>query len=79
MAFGDTSGDLEHDEDMHDYLQRTENSLPVMVMIGTVPSLKNWAPTSLDREKWIYPSVTAEKGIGKLIVSITFLLSRLTY
>jgi cytochrome P450 len=69
VAFGASFGDLEQDEDMHEYLQRTENSLPVMVMIGTVPSLKDWLQHPWIG-RWIYPSATAEKGIGKLIGSV---------
>jgi cytochrome P450 len=66
VATGDSFGDLLLDEDRYEYLQATANSMPAMTMAGVVP-----ATMKLLQIPWIgrfvYPSATEEKGVGRLI------------
>jgi Cytochrome P450 len=83
IATGAPFGDLIYDEDRHEYLQSTANSLPAIAMVSSVP----WVGRLLQNPwigKLVSPSGTEEKGIGKVIGFVirplftTFILSHLT-
>lgn len=66
VATGTSFGDLLVDEDRFDYLQATANSMPAMTMMGCVPATMKalqipWIG------KYVYPSATEEKGMGRLL------------
>lgn len=66
IAFGEAFGDLVNDEDMHRYIQSTEEMLEVVILSGAIPVLKY-----IFTVEWlgnlVFPSDKDSTGIGKLI------------
>ena len=66
IAFGEAFGDLVNDEDMHRYVQSTEEMLEVMALSGAIPALK-----CMFTIEWlgnlVFPSDKDSTGIGRLI------------
>ena len=66
IAFGEAFGDLVNDEDMHRYIQSTEEMLEVVILSGAIPVLK-YMFTAEWLGNLVFPSDKDSTGIGKLI------------
>jgi cytochrome P450 len=66
LSFGTSFGYLENDGDLHDWIQTTKDHLPVLGVLGTLPTLARIA-----NNKWVRkvtgPWDTDKKGIGKIL------------
>lgn len=66
LAYDAPFGDLEKDEDVHLYLKAGEETLPVAVILSTIPAIRNFMLIPLIGEM-ILPSGKDKTGLGKLI------------
>jgi len=66
IAFGEAFGDLEHDEDVYNYIQSTEEMLDVIIFLGTIPAF-NWLVSFDWVAKMAFPSGEEATGVGRLI------------
>jgi hypothetical protein len=68
LALGKPLGNLEADEDVSSYIKATEETFPMIVLLGAFPSLAkiffSWPFSSL------LPSDTDKVGMGKLMGSV---------
>ncbi|KAJ9148898.1 Pisatin demethylase [Pleurostoma richardsiae] len=65
LAFGKKFGFLDQDKDVHQYIQMTEESMPVMMILTVIPSLARLLQTKLLRR--LMPSEHDRVGFGKFI------------
>jgi hypothetical protein len=66
LAFDIPFGDVANDEDMHLYLQSTEEILPVAIMLSTIPAIRSFFSIPFIGEM-ILPSAKDKIGPGNLI------------
>lgn len=66
VAFAKPFGNLTNDEDMYRYIQSTEEMLPVMIMMTSVPALSAFFQIGWV-SKFLFPSDKDNTGVGKLI------------
>lgn len=66
LAHGQAFGNLENDEDMHQYIESTEALMEVTMMACTTPWLR-WMFAYEWVGNLIFPSDKASIGIGKMI------------
>ncbi|RDW87449.1 hypothetical protein BP5796_03143 [Coleophoma crateriformis] len=66
VAFGQPFGDLEQDEDIHKYIQSTEEMLQVIILMGTIPAVSDIVQSELVGTL-LFPSGKESTGIGRLI------------
>lgn len=65
LAFGKDFGHLAEDKDIFGYIDQTEASMPVMMLVGVFPVLARLAQSSLLRR--FMPSENDPHGFGKFI------------
>ncbi|KAK6224732.1 cytochrome P450 [Colletotrichum tabaci] len=65
LAFGYHFGYVEQDADVHQYIQMTEKSMPVMMTLSVFPLLAKWLQSPLFRRAM--PSEHDRVGFGKFI------------
>jgi hypothetical protein len=65
IAFEEPFGDLETDSDVHKYLQTTQESVPVIILVTVIPWLSKLLQTSV--MKWFLPSEKDKIGLGRII------------
>lgn len=75
IAFGEAFGDLVNDEDMHRYVQSTEEMLEVMAISGAIPALR-YMFTIEWLGNLVFPSDKDSTGIGRLIGIAKDLISK---
>lgn len=66
IAFGEPFGDLEKDEDIHRYIQSTEEMLQVIILMGTIPAVSTFVQSKFIGSL-LFPSGKERTGIGRLI------------
>ncbi|PVH84007.1 cytochrome P450 [Cadophora sp. DSE1049] len=66
IAFGQPFGNLKNDTDMYEYIELTEEMLPMMAIISNVPLFRTMFTTGWV-SKLLFPSDKSEKGIGKMV------------
>lgn len=65
VAFGNPFPNLVDDKDTFDYIQNTEEMMPLMMNMTAIPALR-----TLFQSKFgalLFPSDKSEKGVGKLM------------
>lgn len=65
LAFGKNFGHIEQDNDVFNYIEQTEASMPVMMLVGVFPMLARMAQSKLLRR--FMPSENDPHGFGKFI------------
>ncbi|TVY80948.1 Cytochrome P450 monooxygenase [Lachnellula suecica] len=65
LAFGDAFGYLESDEDVHGYIQMTEDTIPMLMALAVLPWLVKIMQTRLFRS--FIPSENDRLGFGKMM------------
>lgn len=65
IAFGKDFGHLAQDADVHEYIERTEASMPVMMVVTVLPALARLLQSPLFRR--FMPSENDPHGFGKFI------------
>jgi hypothetical protein len=65
IAFGDPFGYLTKDEDIHEYIKTTEETLPAIIMVGVFPWLNRVLQSPLMR--MFLPSDKDALGLGKVM------------
>lgn len=65
LAFGQKFGYIDQDTDVHSYIQITEDSMPVMMVLSLFPVLAKTLQTKLFR--WLMPSERDRVGFGAFI------------
>jgi hypothetical protein len=65
LAFGEPFGYLDQDDDVYDFIKIVENYLPIMITVGTVPSLVRLYQSRLLRG--LFPKDTDKLGFGAFI------------
>lgn len=66
IATGAPMGDLEHDEDVHSYLKTTADTLPALIVMGSVPAIHNFIQTPFVAKR-LFPTAEDKIGMGRLI------------
>jgi hypothetical protein len=66
LAFTKPFGNLANDQDMYRYIQSTEEMLPVMIMMTSIPALSAFFQIGWVG-KLLFPSDKDTTGVGKLI------------
>jgi hypothetical protein len=66
LAFTKPFGNLTNDQDMYRYIQSTEEMLPVMIMMTSIPALSAFFQIGWVG-KLLFPSDKDTTGVGKLI------------
>ncbi|KAG4432139.1 hypothetical protein IFR05_012376 [Cadophora sp. M221] len=66
IAFGQPFGCLTSDTDMYEYIELTEEMLPMMAVVSNIPLFRKLFMTSWV-SKLLFPSDKSEKGIGKMV------------
>lgn len=66
LAFGNTMGFLERDEDVFGYLKNQENMLPVFEWLSTLPAIERFMRTPWISKR-IMPKKTDPTGVGLLL------------
>lgn len=65
IAFGKPFGFIENDQDMFSYIETTENTIPVMMLVSVFPALaKIFQSPAL---KSLMPKKTDSYGLGKIM------------
>jgi len=66
LAFAKPFGDLKNDTDMYGYIRSTEELVPVVLKMTSIPALK-----AFFQNEWVskalFPSDKSEMGIGKVV------------
>jgi len=66
LAFAKPFGNLKNDTDTYNYIQSTEDLVPTVLRISSIPALK-----SVFELEWVskamFPSDTSENGLGKVV------------
>jgi hypothetical protein len=65
LAFGEPFGFLDQDGDVYDYIKIIESFLPIVITVGTVPSLVRLYQSRLLRG--LFPKDTDKLGFGAFI------------
>lgn len=65
IAFGKDFGHLAQDADIHEYIERTEASMPAMMIVTVLPALARLLQSPLFRR--FMPSENDPHGFGKFI------------
>lgn len=65
LAFGKQFGHLEQDADVYEYIARTEQSMPVMMLFSVYPALARLTRARILQP--LYPSENDPAGFGKII------------
>ena len=66
LAFDVPFGDIERDEDVHLYIQSTEETMQAAIMLSTVPALNTFINLPIIGDM-IFPSSKDKTGPGRLI------------
>jgi hypothetical protein len=73
LAFDAPFGDIDHDDDVHLYIQSTEETLQAAIMLTTIPAMNSFLNLPIIGDL-IFPSSKDKTGPGRLIRSVTPLL-----
>ena len=65
IAFGQSFGNLVQDEDMYDYIQNTEDMIPMILKLSALPTLRTLFQSRFGA--LMFPSDKSDKGVGKLL------------
>lgn len=65
VAFGGAFGFCEKDEDVYQYIQTTENTIPAMILCAAFPGLSKIFQSRL--MKYFMPKDTDAYGLGKIM------------
>lgn len=65
IAFGNPFGYLTKDEDLYDYVKTTEETLPVIILVGVIPSLMKLLQSPI--MKLFMPSHKDKIGLGRIM------------
>ena len=66
IAFGKAFGYCANDEDLHDYIKTTEDTLPAMIFVGALPMLGRLLTSALSRT-FVMPNPNDKIGVGKVL------------
>ena len=66
LAFGVPFGDVERDEDVHLYIQSTEETMQAVIMLATIPVVNNFLQLPIIGDM-LFPSSKDKTGPGRLI------------
>jgi hypothetical protein len=78
LAFDAPFGDIDRDEDVHQYIQSTEETLQTAIMLSTIPALNSFINLPIIGDM-IFPSSKDKTGPGRLIRLVSLLLERKVY
>jgi hypothetical protein len=73
LAFNVPFGDIDHDEDVHLYIQSTEETMQVAIMLSTIPIMNSFLNLPIIGDM-IFPSSKDKTGPGRLIRFVCQLL-----
>jgi hypothetical protein len=66
LAFGDPFGDIERDEDVHLFIESTEETMQAVMMLATLPIMNSFLNLPLIGNM-LFPSSKDKTGPGRLI------------
>lgn len=78
LAFNVHFGDVDQDEDVHLYIQSTEETMPVVIMVAAIPALATFVSLPIIGD-FIFPSSKDKTGPGRLIRYVSHFRKEDTY
>lgn len=66
LAFAKPFGNLKNDRDTYNYIQSTEDLVPTVLRISSIPALKSFFELEWIN-KALFPSDTSENGLGRVV------------
>ena len=75
LAFGVPFGDIDRDEDVHLYIQSTEETMQAAIMLSTIPAMNSFINLPIIGDM-IFPSSKDKTGPGRLIGFVTLLFGK---